>query len=333
MGRVGPFFKDDRPAIRRMLHMAGKKTKTRGSSTLRDEASQWFNFQTDSYLERTARPICSLVFLVPFIVIYELGTIFCNTDILTQTQERVVAFVWLQEFLNYLGIAPRFALAAPPLVVVVILIAWHMTSRKPWHIHLGDLPPMFLESVLLAIPLIVFSLFLNSRTVAPPTQVSVAVAAPTAGSDVGPNRTATPGGGRLTRLAVSQGTYDRRSRLAPDLITGIGAGIYEELVFRLILVCLLMLVFQDILRLPWKNAIMFSVVVSAVLFSLHHHIVVVNGRVVFGDVFSMAKFGFRTIAGVYFAALFAIRGFGITAATHACYDIIATILNTFWLGD
>jgi len=314
--------------------MAGKKTKTRDRSRLRDDASQWFNFQTDSYLERTARPICSLVFLVPFIVVYELGTIFCNTDILSQTQERVVAFVWLQEFLNCLGIAPRFALAAPPLVVVVILIAWHMTSRKPWHIHLGDLPPMFLESVLLAIPLIVFSLFLNSRTVAPPTEVRVGTMTSSAvGSDVGPNQTATNGGEGLIHPAVSQGPYDRRSRLLPDLITGIGAGIYEELVFRLILVCLLMLIFQDILRLPWKNAIMFSVVVSAVLFSLHHHIVVVNGRVVFGDVFSVARFGFRTMAGVYFAGLFAIRGFGITAATHACYDIIATILNTFWLGD
>jgi hypothetical protein len=39
------------------------------------------------------------------------------------------------------------------------------------------------------------------------------------------------------------------------------------------------------------------------------------------------EFGFRTVAGIYFAALFAIRGFGITAGVHAFYDIIATIIN------
>jgi hypothetical protein len=45
-------------------------------------------------------------------------------------------------------------------------------------------------------------------------------------------------------------------------------------------------------------------------------------------VFNWTEFVFRTIAGVYFAILFAIRGFAITAGTHAFYDIIATILNT-----
>jgi hypothetical protein len=40
------------------------------------------------------------------------------------------------------------------------------------------------------------------------------------------------------------------------------------------------------------------------------------------------EFGFRAVAGVYFAVLFAIRGFGITAGTHAFYDIIATIINS-----
>ncbi len=302
--------------------------------------SQWFNWQTDSYLERTARPIYSLVFLTPFIVIYELGTIFFNTDILTQTQERVVAFVWLQEFLNCLGIGPRFALAAPPLVVVTILIALHVTSRKKWYIHPPDLGPMLIESVLLAIPLIVFSLFLNSRTTVP--SGTAAVSAPTplvARETVGPNLPPDDAASRprsvqrAIPLTARTTVIYTNNRLLPDLITGIGAGIYEELVFRLILVCLLMLVFQDILRLPWKNAMVFSVVTSAVLFSLHHHIIIVNGHIVTGDEFSLTRFGFRTVAGIYFAGLFAARGFGITAATHACYDIIVTILNTFWLTN
>jgi hypothetical protein len=46
--------------------------------------------------------------------------------------------------------------------------------------------------------------------------------------------------------------------------------------------------------------------------------------------FNPTEFGFRTIAGVYFAILFAIRGFGITAGTHAFYDIIATLVNAIF---
>ncbi|HEY5504035.1 MAG TPA: hypothetical protein VIK28_02670, partial [Sedimentisphaerales bacterium] len=66
---------------------------------------------------------------------------------------------------------------------------------------------------------------------------------------------------------------------------------------------------------------------SAGLFGAHHHIDFLTGRANQGDLFDWAKFAFRTTAGVYFAALFAIRGFGITAGTHAFYDIIATLIN------
>jgi hypothetical protein len=36
------------------------------------------------------------------------------------------------------------------------------------------------------------------------------------------------------------------------------------------------------------------------------------------------------MAGIYFAAIFAIRGFAIAVGTHAFYDILAAFLN-FWL--
>ena len=34
------------------------------------------------------------------------------------------------------------------------------------------------------------------------------------------------------------------------------------------------------------------------------------------------SFVFRTIAGMFFAALFFLRGFGITVGAHAAYDVI-----------
>jgi len=41
----------------------------------------------------------------------------------------------------------------------------------------------------------------------------------------------------------------------------------------------------------------------------------------------LSKFLFRMLAGVYFAVLYALRGFGIAAGTHAFYDILAAMLN------
>ncbi len=276
----------------------------------KESSSQLFNYAQGSYLERTSRPIYGLFFLLPFIVFYELGTIFLNTDVLDQSQVRVVAFVWLQRGLEYVGLGGKFAWAAPPLMVVVILLAFQMTSKKSWRFIVSDVWPMAVECVLMSAPLIVLSLFLNSSSVGGGADVSAAVAKLVAEGDV----------------AI------RRSVLA-DIVTGIGAGIYEELIFRLILICLLMLLLQDVLNFSHRNSVIISVIISAALFSAHHHIVFVDGELGHVAAFSWPVFVFRAVAGVYFAILFAMRGFGIAAGTHAFYDIIATLINAAFFSQ
>jgi len=100
----------------------------------------------------------------------------------------------------------------------------------------------------------------------------------------------------------------------------LGAGIYEELVFRLILMTALMLLLSDLLRLPkfWSSLLMVSI--SAILFSLYHYL----GH----ETFQWRSFAFRTAAGIYFAGLFLTRGFGITAGCHIFYDILIVALQT-----
>lgn len=302
------------------------KGKSNNSSRLKQSKSQLFNFARDSYLERTSRPICSLVFLLPLILFYEIGTFRINTDVLNQSQIRVVAFVWLQNLLESLGFGGKFAWAAPPLAVVVILLALQVTSGKQWRLWLGDLAPMAAECVLLAVPLIVLTLFLNSSHGPqdhnasfsggwPPEQrIGATVCAST--TEQTPS---TPPGGSPRRAFTRS--------LPADVVTGIGAGIYEELIFRLIMICLLMLLFQDAMRMSHKSAAVLSVLISAALFSAHHHVDFLTGQPNLGDPFNVTEFAFRTIAGVYFAALFAIRGFGITAGTHASYNILAVSIT------
>ena len=302
--------------------MARAKKNNKGQAKSEQSTNQLFNFSQNSYLERTSRPISAVIFLLPFIVLYEIGTFRINTDVLNQSQERVVAFVWLQELLESLGYGGKFAWAAPPLAVVVILMALQITSGKQWRFRLGDIPPMAGECTLLAVPLIVLTLCLSSWTAPQADESRFDGAAIETRSAPPPACSAVSYGGPPA-LAAKDSINGTGRSLWANIVTGIGAGIYEELVFRLILICILMLLFQDILRLPHKNSIVLAVVISAALFSAHHHIDFRSGQPNDADPFNLTEFVFRTIAGIYFAALFAVRGFGITAGTHAFYNIIA----------
>jgi len=42
----------------------------------------------------------------------------------------------------------------------------------------------------------------------------------------------------------------------------------------------------------------------------------------YGDPLTLGSFVFRTIAGLLFSGLYLLRGFGITAWTHALYDVL-----------
>ncbi len=289
-------------------------------------AGQLLNFTQDSYFERTSRPFYAVVFLLPFIIFYEMGTLLINTDVLSRTQVRVVAFVWLQNSLEYLGFGNKLAWVMPPLVVVIILLALQLVSRKQWSFAIADVLPMTFECVMLAVPLIVLSLFLNtpapSRYNARCFPTSPPAVQPQLLSDCSLTTLQGP-----SQTTVSDAAGTNGGTLLAHIVTGVGAGIYEELVFRLILICLLMIVLQDLLRFNRQVSIVLAVIISAALFSAHHHVVLLNGSLAWATPFNSYEFGFRTVAGVYFAGVFAVRGFGITAVTHAFYDIIATVIN------
>ena len=306
----------------------------------RYSASQLFNFVQGSYFERTSQPIYAIVFLLPFIVFYELGTILINTDLLRHYwQGRVVAFSWVQEFLAHIGFGSKFAWAATPLAVVVILIALQLTSRKRWRFRFGDILPMAVECILLAVPLIVLSMFLSGSgqrqgdinefaNSAVQIEADTVLSCSSVANDGSPAPLLPSEEGKGAEDSSDEGKWQG---LLANIVTGIGAGIYEELIFRLILIIGLMMLFQDVLRLDHKSSIILSVLISAALFSAYHHIVYLEGRFIQSTPFNWTEFGFRTIAGIYFAVLFAIRGFGITAGAHAFYDIIAVSMNALFI--
>jgi hypothetical protein len=99
------------------------------------------------------------------------------------------------------------------------------------------------------------------------------------------------------------------------LMVSLGAGLYEELLFRVILVSGLATFGRVVCGMTPRVAGAFAVVLGAVIFSAFHYV----GA--FGDVFTVQSFTFRLIAGRFFSALYLLRGFGIVAWTHALYDV------------
>jgi hypothetical protein len=99
------------------------------------------------------------------------------------------------------------------------------------------------------------------------------------------------------------------------LMLSIGAGIYEELLFRVVLVGLLAWGASKLLG--WRPLVagIAATVLGALIFSAFHYI----GP--YGDRLDVYSFVFRTIAGLFFSGLYLLRGFGITAWTHALYDV------------
>jgi len=109
------------------------------------------------------------------------------------------------------------------------------------------------------------------------------------------------------------------SGLATQLMISLGAGIYEELLFRVLLVGALAWAGRRLFDLGATGSGVFAAVVGALVFSAFHYL----GP--YGDRLDLASFTFRAIAGVVFSGLYLLRGFGITAWTHALYDVFLAV--------
>lgn len=174
-----------------------------------------------------------------------------------------------------------------PLVFMALVIGaalWLIIrDRRGGRVSFSTLGAMLGESLLLAL---VFGLVVGTVT----AQL------------VGPLRALAAGGG-LEGSALSR------------LTLSLGAGLYEELLFRVVIVALLANGFRLLFGVRQLVAGTAATVIGALLFSAFHYI----GP--FGEPLQLESFVFRALAGLAFSGLYLTRGFGITAWTHALYDV------------
>src|SRR5438105_12971970 len=113
------------------------------------------------------------------------------------------------------------------------------------------------------------------------------------------------------QILARPGDLDRWTRLMLSL----GAGIYEELLFRVLLVGALTAAARALLGWRPLTAGVAATLLGAVIFSAFHYI----GP--YGDRLQLYSFVFPLVAVLFFSALYLTRALGITAWTHALYDV------------
>jgi hypothetical protein len=107
--------------------------------------------------------------------------------------------------------------------------------------------------------------------------------------------------------------------LPTQLMISLGAGIYEELLFRVLLVTGLRWLAIRVFGWRAPGAALFAVGIGALIFSGFHYV----GP--YGEPLALGSFTFRAVAGLLFSGLYVLRGFGINAWTHALYDVFLAI--------
>ena len=105
-------------------------------------------------------------------------------------------------------------------------------------------------------------------------------------------------------------TFVLRLGAADSVVSAIGAGVHEELVFRLGIVCGLVACFRG------RAAFPVALVASSLMFALAHH--VGPG----GEPFTAHAFAYRTLAGAAFGAIFWYRSLAHAVYAHTLYDLV-----------
>lgn len=241
-----------------------------------------------SYFELTRTLTYSLLFAAPLLLLYELGALLLAG--MDPAALRNGADVLLRSLLAAGGMQGTAALTGLLIAIAIMLIVIER-RRKRVPLRVTPFLGMAAESMVYAV------LF---------------------GSVIGTMTSWLLGAGGM-RLAMAQGPLTSLG-LHEGIVLSLGAGLYEELVFRVLLVGGLWAVFRSS-GLTRRRAGIFSALLAAIIFSAFHYI----GP--YGDQWALASFTFRFLAGLAFSVLFLVRGFGITAWTHALYDVLIFALR------
>lgn len=245
------------------------------------------------YFWLSSQPLHTLIFLLPIILVYEFGSMgFMGAGITS----RLEAQDMLVRFFDLFGV---LGLHLPSLALVLTLVVQQFLSRASWKIVPMVPLAMIAESAFLTGPLIILAIILEPQSQAVLLQA-------VADSPV------------VLEVAGSVGSSDA---FWEGIFLAFGAGLYEEMLFRLVLITILHFMITDVLSFKDRTGKIVAVVLSAIAFAWLHDAVYTAGIGL-----NLRLAAFYTLAGVYFGILFLSRGLGIAVGAHLMYDLLVFVV-------
>ena len=228
----------------------------------------------------------SLLYIFPLFLVYGVGVLSAPTmngvDFVTRNLYAAVGFSVRNYLLVYAGLAVCFLIAL-------------LYMRKHGGLHRFSFIRLVLESAIVALCLGSFIVFVMQNILGISPVAAIA----------GPH----------PKLALGD------NGPVVDVVLSLGAGVFEELVFRLGLFAGGAALFRVVLGMPHALATLLAGILSSLLFSAAHHI----GAL--GEPWAWNVFVYRSLAGAAFAAMFYYRSLAHAVYTHALYDVYVGLLR------
>lgn len=263
-----------------------KKKKTppvRATPTTAVVEGSWRG-ELSEYLTRSRSLLTGLIMVMPLLILYQIGVLF--TGGVRNGVDFVTTGMWWAAQGNvwgYVGIN---------MVLVVLFGAGIYALRDRGMLPIKQWPVLMAEST-------VYAFFFGGAVI----QLM---------STLGLGALLAQGAGGIGEMTLVQ-----------KVVLSLGAGLYEEVVFRLIGVSAVYWGLRKLVGdLPSWVAAMIAVLSTSLIFSGIHYV----GSL--GDAFTLGSFLFRFFAGILLAAIFYIRGFAVAVYTHAIYDIIVMVFKS-----
>ncbi|MCW5756489.1 MAG: CPBP family intramembrane metalloprotease [Phycisphaeraceae bacterium] len=249
------------------------------------------------YARASRSPLHILVFLLPLIIIYEVGLAMRHTELATTGGVR--AWTMLAQAMQTLGVSPSIVVgySLPAAVIITVLLFWQVLEKRAWKLRPAVVVLMAAETVAWMVPLLLFAGVLTALT-QPEPQATHGAAQP-----LGP----------VTLADIEQLSWQAR------LVIAIGAGLYEELLFRMALLALLHAILADLCRLSPKTVLAIALPLSSIAFMLYHDVWTSTGIALWPALLYLS-------GGLYLGAIYLLRGFGLAVGTHACYNTTVLVL-------
>jgi membrane protease YdiL (CAAX protease family) len=254
-----------------------------GAASHANDTLQPVSGRMSDYLRATRSAYYGVVAALPLLLAYELLLMAAGSG--PGGQVRNAGDVWLRTLLASLEVQPAHATLV---MILLLLLALPLLRHRGVPLRPAFLLVMLGEAFVYSLMLgLLINIILEFIFSAIPSAILSRALIPAA-------------------LPMQPGT-------AQGLALSLGAGLFEEFIFRVLLLGGLLALTR--LVLPHHLGTVVAIVLAALLFSAAHYL----GPL--GDPFTLSSFLFRFVAGLLFTALYYLRGFGVTAFAHAFYDV------------